>query len=88
MTNNLPKYRLITFPPVVWNLGQYLLTTYPPNLKEELRRGKETQKYPILQEYEVHSKIISAKKPHSKVPMDINRALVKECSVDLTPPIT
>ena len=43
---------------------------------------------PILEEFDVHAKIAKAKKPHSMVPGDIKRVLVKECSVELTAPVT
>ena len=43
---------------------------------------------PKLEEFEVFKKICKAKKPHSSVPGDIKRILVKECSAELVAPVT
>ena len=61
---------------------------FSPLIKEELDKGRQESNIPILSEHEVHAKIVKAKKPHSMVPGDIKRVLVKECSVELTPPVT
>ena len=61
---------------------------FPPNIKDELDKGRRDENIPILEEHEVHKKIISAKKPHSTVPGDLKRELIKECSVELVPPVT
>ena len=61
---------------------------FPPNIKEELDKGKREKNVPILEEHEVFEKISRAKKPHSTVPGDLKRVLVKECSAELTPPVT
>ena len=61
---------------------------FSPLIKEELEKGKLESNIPILAEHEVYAKIVKAKKPHSMVPGDIKRVLVKECSVELTPPVT
>ena len=61
---------------------------FPPNIKDELDKGKDQMNVPILDESEVHNKIVKAKKPHSTVPGDIKRVLVKECSFELATPIT
>ena len=63
------------------------LNKFSSNLMEELEKGKNS-KTPILFEHEVHEKIVKAKKPHSKVPGDIGKILVKECSAELAVPIT
>ena len=60
---------------------------FSPLIKEELERGRDTMEVPILLEHEVHDRILKAKKPHSMVPGDIKRTLVKECSVELTEPV-
>ena len=60
----------------------------PPAIKEELDRGRDDVTVPILDEHEVHKRIVKAKKPHSMVPGDIHRIIVKECSVELTEPVT
>ena len=61
---------------------------FPPTIKESLENGKKDTNIPTLFEHEVHAKIIKAKKPHSMVPGDIQRLLVKECSVELSSPVT
>ena len=63
-------------------------STLPPNLKEELDRGLVEKNIPKLEEYEVYEKMCKAKKPHSTVPGDLKRALVKECSAELVSPVT
>ena len=60
----------------------------PPNLKDELERGRNDENIPILEEYEVYQKIVQSKIPHSTAPGDLKRTLVKECSVELVPPVT
>ena len=60
----------------------------PPKIREELEKGKTDSCIPILHEHEVHRKMIKAKKPHSTVPGDIKRVLVKECDVELAEPVT
>ena len=62
-------------------------TQFPSNIKEELAKGKDMST-PIIFEHEVHEKILKAKKPHSMVPGDVGRLLVKECSAELTVPVT
>ena len=59
-----------------------------PAIKEELDKGRDESNIPILTENEVHEKLVKAKKPHSMVPGDIKRVLVKECSVELATPAT
>ena len=61
---------------------------FSPAIKEELEKGRHEPDVPILTEHEVYDKIRKAKKPHSMVPGDIKRVLVKECSVELTTPAT
>ena len=61
---------------------------FPPNIKAELERGAHDQEVPQLNEYEVFEKIRKAKKPHSTVPGDLKRVLVKECSAELVTPVT
>ena len=60
----------------------------PPNIKDELERGISAKDFPVLKEHEVYEKIVRAKKPHSTVPGDLKRALVKECPVELVTPVT
>ena len=59
-----------------------------PAIKDELKRGINEVKIPILEEHQVYEKITRAKKPHSTVPGDLKRLLVKECSVELISPVT
>ena len=61
---------------------------FPPNIKDELARGRIDRNFPVLEEFEVYEKIVKAKIPHSTVPGDLKRILVKECSVDLVSPVT
>ena len=61
---------------------------FPPNIKDELDKGKREKNVPILEEYEVYEKNSKAKKTHATVPGDLKRVLVQECSVELTPPVT
>ena len=60
---------------------------FSPAIKDVLEKGKN-EPVPILAEHEVHDKIVKAKKPNSMVPGDIKKVLVKECSVELTEPVT
>ena len=64
------------------------VSKFPPNIKDELERGRIEKNIPVLEEFEVHAKILKAKKPHSTVPGDLKKILVKECSVELVPPVT
>ena len=57
-------------------------------MKEELERGKYDKNIPVLEEFQVYEKTVRAKKPHSTVPGDLKRVLVKDCSVELVPPVT
>ena len=43
---------------------------------------------PILNKFQVLKKLVKAKKPHSTVPGDLKRILVKECDVELSEPVT
>ena len=58
------------------------------NIREKLEEGNNDVNFPILNEHEVYKKISKAKIPHSTVPGDIKRALVKDCNVELTEPVT
>ena len=58
------------------------VTKFPPNVKDELEKGKTDKNFPVLNEFEVYDRIVKAKKPHSSVPGDLKRVLVKECSMD------
>ena len=60
----------------------------PSKVKIELEKGIVEKNLPILNEYEVYEKVTRAKKPHSTVPGDLKRTLVKECSVELITPVT
>ena len=64
------------------------VSKFPPNIIDELERGKMDENIPTLEEHEVFKKLKGAKKPHSKVTGDLKRLLVKECSVELVPPVT
>ena len=59
-----------------------------PAIKDELERGAREFNIPILEEYQVYEKVNRAKKPHSTVPGDLKRVLVKECSEELISPVT
>ena len=61
---------------------------FPPNVKNELEKGKTSVNVPVLNELQVYQKIVRAKKPHSTVPGDLKRVLVKECPGELVTPIT
>ena len=61
---------------------------FPTNIKYELEKGKAEKILPIIEEFEVYSKIKKAKIPHSTVPGDLKRNLVKNCAVELVTPIT
>ena len=56
----------------------------PPNIKEELNKPHEV---PVIEEYEVHRKILSAKKPNTGVEGDIPKKLVNEFSVEYSKPL-
>ena len=60
----------------------------PPNVKIELEKGRKEENIPLLHEHEVYEKVTRAKKPHSTVPGDLKRTIVKECSVELITPVT
>ena len=64
------------------------VTKFPPNVKDELEKGKTDKNFPVLNEFEVYDRIVKAKKPHSSVPGDLKRVLVKECSIELVAPVT
>ena len=57
-------------------------------IKDELNKSTSEVNIPILEEHQVYEKINRAKKPHSTAPGDLNRLLVKECSVELISPVT
>jgi hypothetical protein len=49
----------------------------PPRV-DELKRGKNKSNTPFLEEHEVFEKVTKVKKPHSTVPGDVKRVLVKD----------
>ena len=61
---------------------------FPPNLKEELRKGYLEQAGPVLEEFEVYKKILQAKKPKSSVKCDLKVPLVENCAVELAEPVS
>ena len=56
----------------------------PPYVKDKIR---DNSKGPEIHEYEVHRKILAAKKPQSSVAGDIPVKLVKEFAVELSKPV-
>ena len=63
-------------------------SSFHPKLKDELSKGATDTKIPILTDFDVYKKMSKAKKPHSTVPGDLKRILVKECGLELTEPVT
>ena len=59
---------------------------FPPNLKNELSRGKTEQVGPTLDEMQVYEKIVHAKKPKSSVKGDLKVPLVENFAVELAEP--
>ena len=60
----------------------------PPRIKDELEKGSNDVNIPLLNEFDVLKNMVKAKKPHSTVPGDLKRILVKECDVELSEPVT
>ena len=60
------------------------IQTLPPQLKDYI--FNDTQKGPVLSEYQVYLAIKQAKKPNSSVKGDIHPKLVKRFDVELTTP--
>ena len=50
--------------------------------------GKTDKAKPVLEEWEVHEKLKSSKKPNSLIPGDLPVKLVKEFTPELAVPIT
>ena len=63
------------------------VTNLPVHIQEFLNNN-QNEDIPELQEYQVYEQISKAKKPKSSVPGDLPIKIIKEFSVELTPPIT
>ena len=64
------------------------VNNFSSNIKDELERGRAETKLPLLNEFKVYSKISRAKIPHSSVPGDLKRVLIKEYSPELVTSVT
>ena len=61
---------------------------FSPRIKTILMAGKTDKAKPVLEEWEVHEKLKSSKKPNSLIPGDLPVKLVKEFTPELAVPIT
>ena len=61
---------------------------FPPYIKQRLNEGKSDPGKPVLQEWQVHKKLLASKKPNSLIPGDLPIKLVKEFTPELAKPVT